>query len=110
MTRRIKKVGVDEKVPVKLSVADRSLIVGHTFADPELIDRLEAAIPARSKITVHYTLSELEHLQGFIAAEANHARSRKLQRQLYDLYDRIKVVEETYADELSPEWIQKLAT
>jgi hypothetical protein len=110
VTRRIKKVGVDEKVPVKLFVADRSLIVDHTFVDPELLDRLEAATPVRSKITVHYTLSELEHLQGFIAAEANHARSRKLQRQLYDLYDRIKVVEESYADELSPEWIQKLAT
>ena len=110
VTQRIKRVGVDDKVPVKLSVADRSLLVDHTLADPELISRLEAATPERSKITVHYTLSELEDLQGFIAAEANHARSRKLQRQLYDLYDRIKVMEESYADELSPEWIQKLAT
>ena len=110
MTRRMKKVGVDEKVPVKLSVADRTLIIDHTLADPELTDRLEAASPVRSKIAVYYTLSELEYLQGFIAAEANHARTRKLQRQLDDLYARIKVVEESYADELSPEWIQKLAT
>ena len=64
----------------------------------------------RSRITGYYTLSELEDLQGFIAAETNHARSRKLQRQLDTLYDRIKAAEQSYADELSPEWMQKLAT
>ena len=110
MTRRIKSVGIDEGVPIKLSVGERELIIEHTFAGPDLTDRLAAAVPVRSKITVHYTLSELEDLQGYIAAEANHAKNRKLQRQLDKLYDRIKVVEESYADELSPEWMQKLAT
>ena len=71
MTRRIKKVGVDEKVPVKLSVGDRELITQHTLADPGLTDRIEAAVPVRSRITGYYTLSELEDLQGFIAAETN---------------------------------------
>lgn len=110
MTRRIKRVGVDEGVPVKLSTGDRELILDHTFAGPDLTDRLAAAIPVRSKITVYYTLSELEDLQGYIAAEANHAKNRKVQRELYGLYDRIKIVEESYADELTPELVQKLAT
>lgn len=110
MTRRIKKVGVDEGVALKLSIRDRELIIDRTFAGPDLTDRLAAAAPVRSKITVYYTLSELEDLQGHIAAQANHAKNRKLQRELDKLYDRIKVLEESYADELSPEWMQKLAT
>lgn len=110
MVRRIKKVGVDEGVPVKLSVRDRTLILDHTLTDPELTARLEAAVPVRSRITVHYTLSELDELLGFIAAKANHARDRKLQRQLDKLFERIKDIERSYADELSPEWLQKLAT
>lgn len=110
MKRGIKKVGVDEGVALKLSIGDRELIIDHTFAGPDLTDRLAAAAPVRSRITVYYTLSELEDLQGYIAAEANHAKNRQIQRELYKLYDRIKGVEESYADELSPEWMQKLAT
>lgn len=110
MTRRIKRVGVDEGVRLKLTVAERDLIVDRTFAGPELTDRLAAAVAVRSKITVFYTLSELEELQGHIAAEANHAKSRKIQRDLYKLYDRIRIIEESHADELSSEWVQKLAT
>jgi len=110
VTRRIKKVGVDEGVPLKLTLQDRNLIIDRTFAGPDLTDRLTAIAPVRSRIAVHYTLSELEDLQGYIAAEANHAKDRKIQRELYKLYDRIKVVEESYADELSPERMQKLAT
>lgn len=110
MVKKIKMIGFDEKVPVKLSVSDRDLIVCYTLAGPDLTDRLERANAAGSWIIAQYTLAELDELLGFIAAEANHARTRKLQRQLDKLYDRLKIVEGSYADELSPEWLQQLAT
>ena len=108
--RKVKRVEIEERVPVRLSIRDRELILNHTLADPELTDRLESAVPVRSRITAYYTLYELEYLQGFIAAEANHAKTKKIQRELDKLYDRIKKVEDSYVDELSPEWLQKLAT
>jgi hypothetical protein len=47
-----KKVGEAERLPVELTLEQRTLILDHTFADPELTERLGLApssMPARSR-------------------------------------------------------------
>ena len=100
MTQRI-KVGVDERVPVKLTASQRDLILNHTFAGADVTGPLVIAPLVGTRILVHYTLSDIEDLMGFVAAEANHSEDLKLRRKLERLCDYLHTFEDRYEDELS---------
>ncbi len=85
-----------EVIRVRLTIDERDLIINHTFADDDLIDRLKDAKVIDDCITVTYTLAELDELAGFIAAEANHAENKKLEKKLDSLYDKITDLEDKY--------------
>ncbi|HEX5758141.1 MAG TPA: hypothetical protein VF121_03010 [Thermoanaerobaculia bacterium] len=95
------KVGVDERIPIELTLEQRDLILNHTFAGPDLTGPLEVAPLTGTKIVVGYTLSEIDELLGFVAAEANHSADRKLRRKLDELYGYLQTFEDQYEDELS---------
>lgn len=86
-TRRIK---ADERVPITFTARERVLLLDHTFADGEVIESLEAARETRGRCVVRYTLDDLDELLGYVAAEANHSKSKKLQAELDALYDRLQ--------------------
>jgi hypothetical protein len=91
-----KRIRPDEKVPLELNDHERELIVKHTFAGDELTNRLRIAPrPGGSPI---YGFN-LDDLAGYVAAEANHAKNKKLQRELQRLFSRIAAVLESYTDE-----------
>ena len=46
-----------------------------------------------------FTLDDLDELAGYVAAEANHAKDKKLEKDLRRLYSRIADVLESYTDE-----------
>jgi len=94
MSQRI-KLGLNEKVPVELTAAQRDLILNHTFAGFELTDSLRAPL-SDTKIVVHYTLSEIGELMSHVGAEANHSQNRQLVRELDRLYDYLGTFEERY--------------
>ena len=96
------RVGVDERIPVVISLEDRQLIVEHTFADPDLVDRLLISEIRDGELRVGYTLSELDELQGFIAAELNHTGDAALRWKLDALYQKLQATEDLYENELSP--------
>jgi hypothetical protein len=100
MTQRI-KVGEDERVPVKLSASQRDLILNHTFVGADVTEPLVAAPLVGTKILVRYTLSDIEDLMGYVAAEANHSEDPKLRRKLEQLYDYLHTFDDRYEDELS---------
>lgn len=94
-----KRVRPGEKVPLMLSHRERELILDHTFADDELTVPLRVA-PASNKASVYpFTLDDLEELAGYVAAEANHAKDRKLQKELDRLFARMETVLQSYTDE-----------
>lgn len=96
------RVGVDERVPVAITLEERQLVTEHTLADPELTDRLRMGDFRDGELQVGYTLSELDELLEFIAAAANHAGKALLERKLDALYEKLSVVESRYRDEPSP--------
>jgi hypothetical protein len=49
--------------------------------------------------TYRFTLDDLDELAGCVAAEANHTRSKKQQKEWDQLYDRISAVLGSYTDE-----------
>ena len=92
------KIEPDSAVEVLLSPAERDLVLEHTFAGPNLTERLKLARVAETKLAVRYTLDDLDELIGYVAAEANHTEDAALQEALDALYQRIKDEMESYDD------------
>jgi hypothetical protein len=68
-----------DSIQIKLTTAERDLILEHTFAGNDLTDRIKLAELKGKHILASYTLEDLDELVGFIAAEANHSEDRKLE-------------------------------
>ena len=70
-----------------------------TFAPDDLTNRLRLA-RNRGKTPVYgFTLDELDELAGYVAAEANHAKNRQMQKELDRIFDRISGLLEAYTEE-----------
>ncbi len=96
-----KRVAVDEQVPVRLSLDDRAAILDHTMAGPNLTARLKVAELKGKNLQIGFTLSEIEELYGYVAAEANHTADAKLERRLDRLFGKLRAYEDIYEDKLS---------
>lgn len=88
-----------EVVRIELSERDRVLLLDHTLADPEYANRLRA-VPGKRQLFAEYTLDDLEDILGYVAAEANNTKGKKLQAELDDLYDRLAEIQDSYDDGL----------
>jgi hypothetical protein len=75
---------------------ERELILKYVFADPQLTERLRIAPRPGELPSYRFTLDDLDDLAGYAAAEANHAKDKKLQKQLHRLFDRMAAVMESY--------------
>jgi hypothetical protein len=92
-----KKISESTCVPVELTARERQLILEHSFAGEELLAPLRE-LPGIGKQVAHYTLYDLEELQGFIAAEANHTSDRRLENALSSLHEYLQQEMEKYDD------------
>ncbi len=82
----VKPITVGEKVPLELNQHERDLIIEHTFAGNDLTDRLRIVPSPGRRPFYRFTLDELDELAGYVAAEANHAKVKKLAKDLHRLY------------------------
>jgi hypothetical protein len=97
--KRRKQIAVAEKVPLELTERERDLIMKHTFAGSDLTDRLRIVPSPGRRPFYRFTLDDLEELAGYVAAEANHAKVKKLEKELHQLCSRIADALETHTDE-----------
>jgi hypothetical protein len=97
--KRPKRIAPGEKVPLALKERDRDLIMGHTFAENNLTDRLRIVPSPGRRSSYGFTLDDLDELAGYVAAAANHAKVKKTQKGLRRLYDRIAEALESCTDE-----------
>lgn len=94
-----KRIAVGEKIPLELTERERVLITKHTFAGNNLTDRLRVLPSSGQRQFYRFTLDDLDELAGYIAAEANHAKVKKLEKELRQLYSRIADALESHTDE-----------
>ena len=87
-----KRIRPDDKVSLKLNDRERELILNHSFADEELTGRLRIAPRPGEAAVYRFTLDELDDLAGYVAAEANHADDKKLQKEWDQLYAQLAAV------------------
>lgn len=90
--------GIARRVRFPCTSVGIAKIIEHTLVGPEITGPLEQASPGAGVLGFDLTLDDLDELLGSIAAEANHCRSKKLEKELDGLYDRVKDVMESYDD------------
>jgi hypothetical protein len=91
-----KKIPYGTKLPVKLTLRERDLIRDETFCDP---DFARFAVVKGKGIRVELPLDDIEEIQGYIAAEANHTENSTLEKELDRLFDKLQVYLDTYDDQ-----------
>jgi hypothetical protein len=84
------------KLPVALTLRERDLIRDKTFCDP---DFAKCAVVDGAGIKVDLSLDEIEEIQGYVAAEANHTTSPKLRKELDRLFAKLQEYQDTYDDQ-----------
>lgn len=93
-----KNIQPGDRVSVTITPRQRELIVEHTFANPELTEPLRLAETKDRQLLVKLTLDDIDELRGYVAAEANHAENKKLQRELDELFQNLTSTMESYDD------------
>jgi len=91
-----KTIPYGTKIPVALTFHERDIIRDETFCDPNFAR--VAAIEGKG-ITVALSLDEIDEMQGYIAAAANHSENRKLQKELDRLFEKFQVLLDAYDDQ-----------
>lgn len=56
-------------------------------------------VEAGKGIKVEWSLDEIEDVQGYVAAEANHTKNKKLEKKLDRLFDKLQVFLDSYDDQ-----------
>jgi len=96
MRQKRKKISYGSKLPVYFSEEDLHLVRERTLVDPDF-GRL--ALAESGKLKLELSLDEIEEVQGYIAAEANHTENMKIQRKLDLLYDKLQRFLDQYDDQ-----------
>lgn len=91
-----KKIPYGTKLPVTLTLRERDIIRDETFCDPNFA---RLAIVESKGLRVDLSLDDIEEIQGYVAAEANHTKNKKLQKELDRLFDKLQVYLDTYDDQ-----------
>jgi len=91
-----KKIPYGTKLPVKLTLRERDLIRGETFCTP---DFAKFAVVEGKDIKVDMSLDDIEEIQGYIAAEANHTENKKLQKELDRIFGKLQFYLDSYDDQ-----------
>lgn len=84
------------KLPVTLTLRERDLIRDETYCNP---DFAKAAVVDGTGIRVDLSLDDIEEIQGYVAATANHTKNATLRKELNRLFDKLQVFLDTYDDQ-----------
>lgn len=92
------RIAPDQRVEVSFSARERDLILEYSMGDEEVIRFLRVAETRDGQILAKLTLDDLDELIGYIAAEANHTSSRRLEKELHALFGRLQDEMQSYDD------------
>jgi len=92
-----KQITATTKVPLKLTAAERKLILDDLMS---LDDNYAQAIrETPTTRPVQFTLDEWEDFGGYIAAEANHTPDKKVQKKLDAIFQKVQNILDAHTDE-----------
>jgi hypothetical protein len=93
----------DDAVTLLPTPAERDAALSIEVLLPECLeDNLRLGVSKAGQLEFMFTLEELDELQGCLAAAANHTKSRKLQRNLDAVFDKIERLLDAAHDNAAP--------
>ena len=92
-----KQIQPGEKVPLKLTAAERMLVLEDVTCLGSGYDQIIRDTPSGKAVMM--TLDDLDDFGGYIAAEANHCDENKKQKKLDAVFEKVKRLLGTYTDE-----------
>jgi hypothetical protein len=92
------KIEYDQPVEIAMTPRQRNLILEHAMIGLDVTRPLQMALVKGKKLIVRLTLDDLDEINGYIAAEANHTDDKKLQRELDQLFELLQTTMESYDD------------
>ncbi|MBA2116727.1 plasmid pRiA4b ORF-3 family protein [Bremerella alba] len=95
-----KKIQHSEEVPLKLTAAERKLILDELMCLDQDYEQIIRETPSGKPVMMY--LDDLEDFGGYIASEANHCEDKKKQKKLDAVFERVQDVLDKYMDEEPP--------
>jgi len=89
-----KRIPPHSKLDVELTAQDWTDLTEHTFVEREFV---RCAVVERGVRRVHWSLADIEHVQGHVAATSNHTDDPKLERRIRKLSDKLQSLLDAYA-------------
>lgn len=100
-SRKRKQIEPQDKVPLSLTLSERDLILEYVYIlDDDTERALKLAKLEDPNLVVYLTLIDLDVLAGAVAAEANHPKSKTLEKKFDTIYDKISDILDSYDDGL----------
>ncbi|MBI2181365.1 MAG: hypothetical protein HYU31_11200 [Deltaproteobacteria bacterium] len=96
MSQKCEKIPYGSKLPVYFFEEELRLIRERTLVHTDF-GRL--AVAERGKLKLELSLDDIEEVQGYIAAEANHTRSKKVQREMDMVYEKLQKFLDDFDDQ-----------
>lgn len=91
-----KHIRPGEKVPLKMTAAQRALVVNEVTCLDQSYEQTIRDTPLAEPIMM--TLDELDDFAGFVAAEANHCDQRAKCRQLDAVFEKIQNLQDRFVE------------
>ena len=91
-----------EMVTLKLTKEQADLMVEHTLIDDDLLAIIYHSRLRDNVVALRCTLDQLDELAGYVAAETNHTKNKKLQHELDAISEVIDDLNLTYMADTSP--------
>ena len=85
------------KLPVLLCTEEIADIQEHTFLDPDLVSG--GIVQDDGSFRFDWSLDEIEEIQGYIAASANHCEDRKLGKRLDRIFSKFQGFLDSFDDQ-----------
>ena len=82
---------------IQFTLHERDLLLNVLSIEPEIEDILKLALVKNDTIRVDIEADDLELLLGAIAADANHAPNKKLEKELDALFDRLNNILDSHS-------------
>ena len=99
-----KQVQPGKQLPLKLTAAERKLLLDEFIVTGMEYERMLRSTPADQPMMM--SLDDLDDLGGYVAAESNHCRDKKKQKRLDAIFGKIQGLLDTYTDEEPPKTVK----
>ena len=91
-----KKIPEGTKLPVYFTPEEHELILENAFVEPEAFG---LGVSEGERLRFDLSLDDIEYIQGYVAAAANHSKNKKIEKRLRMIFSYLQSFLDSYDDQ-----------